>query len=83
MPIYEYMPKNDRKCCKFCADGFEIMQKVSDDPLTECPECGVTVKKLISSHSVGSSKSGFYSRARNAGFTTMKKTTDGGYEKMK
>ena len=33
MPIYEY------KCLK-CHTEFEVMQKMSDAPLTDCPSCG-------------------------------------------
>lgn len=41
MPTYEYR----------CADGheFEVFQKMSDDPLTECPECGAAAERKISS----------------------------------
>lgn len=42
MPIYEYR-------CADCSHELERIQKVSDDPLTECPACGrPTLKKLIS-----------------------------------
>lgn len=41
MPTYEYR----------CAEGheFEVFQKMSDDPLTECPECGARAERKISS----------------------------------
>ncbi len=32
MPIYEYR-------CQACGHELESMQKMSDEPLTECPEC--------------------------------------------
>ncbi|MGB5606625.1 MAG: zinc ribbon domain-containing protein [Gammaproteobacteria bacterium] len=42
MPIYEYQ-------CEACGHGFETLQKISDAPLTDCPECGKSaLKKLIS-----------------------------------
>ena len=42
MPIYEYR-------CESCGHDFETMQKMADDPLTECPECHEpALKKLIS-----------------------------------
>ncbi|HFB67772.1 MAG TPA: zinc ribbon domain-containing protein [Calditrichae bacterium] len=41
MPTYEYK-------CKQCGHQFEAFQKISDDPLTECPECGGEVVRLIS-----------------------------------
>jgi putative FmdB family regulatory protein len=40
MPTYDYR-------CKACDHCFEIMQKMSDDPLTICPECQGEVKRLI------------------------------------
>ena len=42
MPIYEYR-------CESCGHEMEVMQKMADDPLTECPECKqAALKKLIS-----------------------------------
>ena len=42
MPIYEYQ-------CEACGHGLETLQKMSDPPLTDCPECGKpALKKLIS-----------------------------------
>lgn len=33
MPIYEY-------ACQACGHALESLQKISDPPLTDCPECG-------------------------------------------
>ena len=42
MPIYEYQ-------CEACGAHLEALQKMSDDPLKDCPECHQpTLKKLIS-----------------------------------
>jgi len=42
MPIYEYQ-------CQACGHTKEALQRISDDPLTECPECGKPeLKKLVS-----------------------------------
>ena len=48
MPIYEYMPELDKRSCPHSRYGFEIYQKNSDKPLTDCPQCGQRVKKIIS-----------------------------------
>lgn len=41
MPTYNY-------ACKKCEHGFEIIQKMSDTPLTTCPKCKeVELKKVI------------------------------------
>lgn len=41
MPIYEYQ-------CKQCDKVFEYMQRMSDDPKTECEECAGQLDRLIS-----------------------------------
>jgi len=40
MPTYEYQ----------CPEGhhFELFQKMSDDPISECPTCGARAERLIS-----------------------------------
>jgi putative FmdB family regulatory protein len=52
MPIYEYH-------CGKCGD-FEVMQRISDAPLTTCPTCRRKVTKLISSTSFQLKGSGWY-----------------------
>ncbi|ARN75078.1 FmdB family zinc ribbon protein [Oceanicoccus sagamiensis] len=42
MPIYEYQ-------CQSCEHELEILQKLSDDPATDCPNCSKpSLKKQIS-----------------------------------
>jgi len=42
MPIYEY-------ACKNCDHTLDALQKMSDDPLVDCPDCGESqLKRLIS-----------------------------------
>ena len=53
MPIYEYQ-------CQQCKERHEIIQRISDDPLTHCPKCGGEMKKLISSPAIQFKGSGFY-----------------------
>lgn len=53
MPIYEY------KCLE-CEEEFEVMQKMSDDPLTECKSCGGELKKLITNTSFVLKGGGWY-----------------------
>ena len=54
MPLYEYECEKEKKV-------FEVMQKFSDAPLTQCPECGGEVKKLLSQSSFSLKGSGWYS----------------------
>lgn len=42
MPIYEYQ-------CESCHHALEALQKISDEPLKECPNCGKpSLRKKIS-----------------------------------
>jgi putative FmdB family regulatory protein len=52
VPIYEYR----------CANGhlFDVMQRMSDDPLTACIECGATVQKVLNAPAIHFKGSGFY-----------------------
>jgi putative FmdB family regulatory protein len=54
MPIYEYQ-------CQKCAHHLEALQKISDKPLRECPECGKhTLKRLMSAPMFRLAGSGWY-----------------------
>lgn len=53
MPIYEYL-------CRQCNERHEIIQRISEEPLTHCPKCGGEMKKLISSPAIQFKGSGFY-----------------------
>jgi putative FmdB family regulatory protein len=54
MPIYEYQ-------CQSCGHKFEKIQKISDDPLTDCPVCEKTeLKKLISAAAFRLKGGGWY-----------------------
>ncbi len=42
MPIYEY-------ACKECGHTLDALQKISEPPLVDCPECGkAALRRLIS-----------------------------------
>lgn len=54
MPIYEYQ-------CASCGHKKEVLQKMSDAPLTECPACGkAALTKLISAAGFQLKGSGWY-----------------------
>jgi len=57
MPIYEYRCENDHV--------FDIMQKMSEDPLTECVQCDASVKKVLQPVGISFKGSGFYSTDYN------------------
>jgi putative FmdB family regulatory protein len=52
LPIYEYRCENGHL--------FEVMQKITEPPLTECTECGAGVVKVLHSPAVHFKGSGFY-----------------------
>ena len=53
MPIYEYE-------CESCKDIIETWQSLSDKPMTTCPSCSGTLKKLISQSSFQLKGGGWY-----------------------
>lgn len=53
MPIYEYQ-------CEKCGAVEEALQKVSDDPLSNCPHCSGKLHKLISHSAFHLKGSGWY-----------------------
>ncbi len=54
MPIYEYR-------CGECGQDHEVLQKVSEPPLTECPACGKpALKKQLSAAGFQLKGSGWY-----------------------
>jgi putative FmdB family regulatory protein len=53
MPLYDYR-------CRDCGHEFEIQQSISDDALTECPECSGALRKVFSPVGISFKGSGFY-----------------------
>ncbi|WP_425837127.1 FmdB family zinc ribbon protein [Microbacterium sp. PA5] len=60
MPTYAY-------ACKQCGHRFDIVQSFSDAALTECPECGGTLRKQFGTVGVTFNGSGFYRTDSRAG----------------
>jgi putative FmdB family regulatory protein len=52
MPIYEYRCENGHL--------LEVMQKITDDPVTECEVCGAPVQRVFHPIAVHFKGSGFY-----------------------
>jgi putative FmdB family regulatory protein len=52
MPIYEYRCENGHL--------FEVMQKITEDPVTTCPDCGAAVQRVFHPVAVHFKGSGFY-----------------------
>jgi putative FmdB family regulatory protein len=71
MPIYEYR-------CSNCGHQQEFLQKVSDTPLTVCPQCGKpTFSKMLSAAGFQLKGSGWYATDfRNSGSKPAAKSPD-------
>jgi putative FmdB family regulatory protein len=80
MPIYEYE-------CNGCGKRHEIMQKITDSPLTKCPDCGAELKKVISNTSFVLKGTGWYmtdyasNKRSPSAEATQKKAPDDGAKK--
>ena len=73
MPIYEYR-------CGACNHEFEARQKMSEDPLKACPDCGKDeLKKLISAVGFRLKGTGWY----ETDFKTKPKETESASKKEK
>ena len=54
MPIYEYK-------CQNCEHYFEVLQRISEEPLSTCPECKKNaLKKLVSAPNFRLKGEGWY-----------------------
>jgi putative FmdB family regulatory protein len=53
VPTYEY-------ACTTCGEQVEAVQRFSDDPLTVCPACGGSLRKVFSPVGIVFKGSGFY-----------------------
>ncbi|ACZ39026.1 FmdB family zinc ribbon protein [Sphaerobacter thermophilus] len=66
MPIYEY-------ACGTCGHTFERKQRFSDEPVSECPECGAQVRRVLHPAGIIFKGSGWYitdSRKSNGSSST-------------
>lgn len=70
MPTYAY-------ACKQCGHRFDAVQSFAEPALTECPECGGTLRKEYGSIGVTFNGSGFY-RTDSRASGDAKKSSSGG-----
>lgn len=69
MPIYEYQ-------CEACAKEIEVVQKFSDPPLQQCPDCQGKLTKLISRSSFHLKGGGWYVTDYKKGSTASTGSSD-------
>ncbi|OKY73863.1 MAG: transcriptional regulator [Desulfobulbaceae bacterium DB1] len=77
MPLYEY-EHSDQSCS--LGVRFEISQSLSSPKLTQCPQCGHPVKRLISLCAISTPKTN--SDLKNLGFTKLVRRDNGVYENV-
>lgn len=53
MPTYEYQ-------CTKCDHSFEVIQKITEEPLTDCEKCGGKVRKVVFPVGIVFKGSGFH-----------------------
>ena len=70
MPIYGYR-------CGSCGHEFEILQKMSDAPLTTCPKCSGRLTKILYPAGIIYKGSGYYSTDYKGGKTAAKSGSNG------
>src|SRR2546421_4812701 len=71
MPTYQY-------ACTECGEQLEVVQKFSDEPLTECPSCAGRLRKVFSPVGVVFKGSGFYKTdSRKSGTSSSAAKSDG------
>ena len=82
--VYEYVAENGES-----GEQFEIFQRMSEDPLTEHPETGQPIRRVITAPNIGGRWSdsaverrvGDNKKLGELGFTKYEKAGDGIYEK--
>ena len=73
MPIYEYR-------CDDCGTSFEVLQRMSDDPLETCDKCGGRLQKVLHPVAIHFKGSGFYTTDYGKGSGRRPGSRDGGSE---
>jgi putative FmdB family regulatory protein len=75
VPTYQY-------ACTACDERLEVVQKFTDDPLTECTECGGRLRKVFSAAGIIFKGSGFYrTDSRGSGKSSSTTSTGGSGKK--
>ena len=72
MPTYEY-------ACSTCGHRFDVRQSFSEDALTDCPQCGANVRRVLYPAGVIFKGSGWYatdSRKGSASHSSSSSTSE-------
>ena len=77
MPVYEY--EHQDVACDL-GPIFEVRQPMDEKSLSECPQCGRAVQKIVSRIYISCPKGN--SELKDMGFTKLVKRDDGVYENV-
>lgn len=82
MPLYHYVPLQPP--CRLCGDGFDLRQAAAEAALNSCPTCGQPVQRatIQAANTPRLLKPLSVSEAKSAGFTVLKRTSSGEFEKQ-
>ncbi len=83
MPIFDYRSIDESAACDYCRNGFEHLEKLNADPLSECPKCAAPISKQLSAPALAMGGAHLQKEKKigDAGFTQYKKIGKGVYEK--
>jgi putative FmdB family regulatory protein len=76
MPTYEYL-------CQSCSHRFETWQKMTDEPLTTCPECGAHIRRVLYPAGIVFKGAGFYKTDHRNGAAPVSKDSNGETKKLR
>ena len=86
MPTYVYQATETGRSCKTCRDGFELEQGIKDDALTRCPECGSSIRRVITGFNISTARSTKSilsdKNIKKHGFTKLVNEGDGKFRKI-
>jgi|SRR5690349_8543449 putative FmdB family regulatory protein len=74
MPTYEYL-------CQACSHRFETWQKMTDEPLTTCPECGSQIRRVLFPTGIVFKGHGFYKTDHSSNGSSVATNSDGDNKK--
>ena len=79
MPLYDYAPTSGH--CSQCPGKFEVMQRIADEKLAQCPRCGQACERRVSRVALGGKYSTSEAAVKSSGFTRYQKAENGVYER--
>ena len=79
MPLYEYAPVSGQ--CHQCNGRFEVVQRLADEKLTQCPACSQPCQRQISCVALGGKYALNDQKIKQSGLTAYRKAESGVYER--